>query len=502
MKHFRTLLAVGFVLSSCSGNSSLVPPATPQTASEIVGSVVYDSAGASCAVSYEGVVWYTVPAGSFSPIDVQRKQCAIHTLSQTLTPPIPAWAKPQGQTQAIFIATSLQEGYSLGGMQSLAQVAQAHHVPLSWMIGNSEYITVNAPLYTSYHMINGDDVEMEQDASLIQLAQATFPWYVPSVSVEGAGHERNLIGDSAFWGIAWNSHGIDGTYDYGAPWGTYCADPSSYKRPDPSVGCSLLGFEWTARDLTRAYLSGHEEYFSTDPDDLQQRGGFSTADAAQYEREMMDAYAAAGETQPIVVMSQQESDEMINPGDASIMDALYGQAVGDGMKTMTLAQAASAVQSLSAAPRAVAFPFLAGGTLVPSLINNQAVYPATIDYHDTQSGMTFLAGRLLPTRVFRYADYPHSTFNVPLPEIEPANAPVLGSAVVQNGAINLQFQAPEAMRYGIALWSIPSNLGLSGPGVTFAGRAGAIVAFNLQAGANDIIIPCSACTGSPLPYST
>ncbi len=502
MKRAFTSIAFSFILSGCSGNSSFVPTTTPQTSSEVAGASVYDASTMTCAVSYEGVVWYTIPAGSFSPIDVQKTQCAAHALTQAQAPPIPAWAKPQQPTQAIFVATSLQEGYSLGGMQALAQVAQAHHVPVSWLIGNGEYIDANASLYNSYHASNGDDVEVEHSASLMQSAQVSFPWYVPTVSAEGAGHERNLAGETAFWGIAWNSHGIDGTYDYGAPWGSYCADTSSYKRPDPSGACSLLGFEWTARDLTRAYLSGHEEYFSTDPDDLQQRAGFSAADAAQYEREMMDAYAAAGEAQPIVVMSQQESDEMLNVGDAAIMDALYGQVVSDGMKTMTLAQAATTARAFSAAPRAIAFPFIAGGMAVPSFINEERVYPATIDYHDTQSGMTFLAGHLLPTRLFRYADYPQSAFNEPLSSVSSTNAPILGSASVGNGSINLHFQAPEALRYGVAFWSSPSSLGLSGPGVTFAGRAGAVVTFNLQAGANDIVIPCSACNGSPLIYST
>src|SRR5208283_2423623 len=115
---------------------------------------------------------------------------------------------------------------------------------------------------------------------------------------------------------------VDGTWDLGAPWGTYCADPRAYKRPDPSGDCPLLAFEWTARDLTRAYLSGREDWFSTDPDDLR-RAGFSTGAAIDYVRAVIDAYAAAGTSQPLVVVAQQESYEGAGGEDGEILDALY-----------------------------------------------------------------------------------------------------------------------------------------------------------------------------------
>lgn len=470
---------------------------------------MFDQSVAACSVSYDGVIWYQVPAGEFSPIDVRRAHCS-NGLSTIDSPPRPSWAIPHGQTQTRFVATSLQQGlYVPGGMQSIEADARKNALPVSWMTVGFGYVTGVGDLYDVYHHKNGDDIEARSLPSLVDYLQDHFSWYVPTVSVEGAGHERNIqgllaLGEHAFWGITWNSHGTDGTYDYGAPWGSYCADPASYKRPQPDGQCSLLALEWTARDLTRAYLSGDEAYFSTDPDDLQQRAGFSTAGAERYIRELADAYAAAGETQPIVMMSQQESNfNNVVPGDAEVLAALYNQAKRDGMKTETLAEVAGDAKTFSAAPRAAAFPFLPGGTAVPSpIVNGQTVYPATIDYHDAQIGMTFLAGHTLPTRAFRYADDPVSKYNVPLVSLPHGSYPTLEKAVVDKKRLVLEIMAPMRLHFGIALWASPQTLRIDQPNAIPAGRAGEVITFDLEPGENDILVHCPGCTATTLPYST
>lgn len=345
--------------------------------------------------------------------------------------------------------------------------------------------------------------------SLIAAMRSAFPWYVPTVSVEGAGHERDPLGaeeqfgEYGFWGITWDSRGIDKTFDLGAPWGAYCADPQSYKRPDPDGTCPIVAFEWTARDLTRAYLSGHDEFFSTDPDDLLQRAAFGIPGAQAYVRALVDAYAAAGQTQPVVMMSQQETAEDTAPGDSTILDALYGQARADGMIVETLAKAAADARTFAAAPRAIAFPYIAGGAAVPSpQLGGGTLYPATIDYHDARVGMTFLAGHTMPKRVFRYADATMSLYNRPLPELAPSEMPALTSVTVSTGTIAFAFTSPAALHFGVALWSNPAALGLSGPNVVPAGRAGAVVTFDLQPGQNQIIVRCASCTSTTLPYAT
>lgn len=387
-------------------------------------------------------------------------------------------------------------------MQSLERLASSHHIPMTWMIGNMGYIPY-ARFYNEYHATNGDDVESAYFPSLHALIAANMPWYTPKVSVMSAGTERLIPqglypGEHAFWGITWNSRGTDGTWDLGAPWGTYCADVKSYKRPQPDGGCDLLAFEWTARDLTRAYVSEREDAYSTDPDDLLGRGGFTVSSAVRYVRSLVDAYAAAGQTQPMVMMSQQETNDENHRGSASIMDAMYSEAERDGMKAETLGQAASDARAFSAAPRAVAFPYIPGGKPIGSApLGGSTVYPATIDYHDTKIGMTFIGGRTMPTRMFRYADYPVSRYNRPIPK---AQMPALTRASVANGRLTLSIYAPTAIRGGAAIWANPAVVRISGGGAISAGRAGTVLVFDLKRGANTIIYRCSKCDGAGFDY--
>lgn len=506
----RAFLRAAAILSltavaGCSGGGSSPVPSGPPAPPP--GTGVFDASTAACTVSYDGIITYNVPAGPFSPVDITKSTCGSGALTRNAAPPIPRWAHPNGKVQAIFVATSLQQNaFSQSGMETMESAAASQHVPMTWLLLNDEYLMLKN-LYNSYHAGNGDDIAATPNQTVIQEVRNAFAWWTPHVSAEGAGRERTIaadlsFGETGFWGITWNSHGVDGTYDEGAPWGTYCADVSSYKRPSPDGSCTMLAFEWTARDLTRAYLSGHEEYFSTDPDDMQQRAQFSVSGAEQYARELVDAYAAASETQPLVMVSQEETNEAVNSGNPQILEALYARAKADGMKAETLSQANDDARVFSALPRAVAFPYIPGGRNVPSIINGQTLYPATIDYHDNTAGMTFLSGHTLPERVFPYADDPVSRYNVPLVQLPSSQMPKLLKAAVSGGSLALEFKAPVALHFGIALWTNPSALGLSGANVTPAGHAGAVITFDLQQGTNEVTVPCAKCTGTTFPYAT
>jgi hypothetical protein len=374
------------------------------------------------------------------------------------------------------------------------------------MIGDIRHMAYAAD-YNAFHAANGDDAQAQFWSNLHAAMSAKLPWYVPSVSILTAGVERDVrralsFGEHAFWGITWNSRGVDGTSDYGAPWGTYCADVHSYKRPQPDGGCNFLAFEWTARDLTRAYLTGREAAFSTDPDDLLQRGGFTPKSAAAYVRKLVDAYAAAGQTQPIVMTVQEEPIDAVIPANAVVMDALFDEVVRDGMHLETLGQAARDARAFSAAPRAVAFPYISGGReFASSLLHWDTLYPATIDYHDSRVGMTFLSGHTLPSRLFRYADYPISRFRRPIPEVPSRELPLLLDASIKDGSLTLKFSAPRALRFGAAIWSDPSQTKLVGPGAIRAGRAATVLVFDLKRGTNSVRYRCSGCHGTTFTYS-
>jgi len=509
-------IAVVSLVSCSNGGGSLIP-VPPSTQSLPGGGVktplafqAYDAlSGGPCNVSYDGLVWYTLPTGPFPPTDAKFAECsAPATLHVNPTPAMPAWATPAGATQAIFIATSLMEHpYSPAGVAVLHGIAAAAHVPVTWMLGNVDYLEAgNYEIFNSYHQQDGDDVEMENDPEFLQVGRLRFPWYVPTVSIEGAGHEREIqkllsYGEHGFWGITWNSLHVDGTSDMGAPWGTYCADVASYKRPSPTGNCDLVSFEWTARDLTRAYYTGHEEYYSTDPDDVLIRAEFGVAAGAAYVRSLVDAYAAAGEFQPLVMMSQQEAPEMIDgaQGDATLMGALYQEAVRVGMHPMTMASAFPLTKTFSNKPRAIAFPFIPGGLTIDR--NGSPLDPSTIDYHDNVAGMTFEAGHTTPSRLFLYSQDPVSFFNRPLALFPPAQFPQLTMIATSGGKLYFHFHATTPLHFGVAIWSDPTYLGISGSNVSISGHAGAVAAFDVPAGESDQSITCLKCVASTLPLS-
>ena len=504
----RFVLAAGVAtcfLAGCGGHRF---DSKQTTESLLVGNVavVVDRSAVACTVSYDGIIWYRVPADDFPPIEVRFSTCGFHVLGRNLSPARPHWSVPQGETQTRFIFTSLDEVISVKGMHNIERLAASHRIPVTWLVGDIHHMAYAAD-YNAFHRNNGDDAQAQFWPDLHAAMRAKLPWYVPRVSILTAGVERNVqralsFGEHAFWGITWNSRGTDATADYGSPWGTYCADLHSYKRPQPDGGCSFLAFEWTARDLTRAYLTGREAAFSTDPDDLLERGGFSPNAAAAYVREVVDAYAAAGETQPIVMTVQQEPGDGVNAADNAVLNALFAEVVRDKMHLQTLGQAARDDRTFSAAPRAVAFPYLPGGTDFPSeLLHWSPLYPATIDYHDSRVGMTFLSGHTLPSRVFRYADATVSHFNRPLPEVPRRQVPSLLAATVKDGWLTFRFAAPRALRYGVAIWSNPSRSKITGPGRISAGRAATVLVFNLKRGANDLRFRCSRCGSTTFAYS-
>src|ERR1700722_14309465 len=202
------------------------------------------------------------------------------------------------------------------------------------------------------------------------------------------------------------------------------------------------------------------------------------------------------------MMSQQEShDEANDPTtDGVVLGALYDEAKRVGMHAMTLSSALPLARSFSARPRAVAFPFIAGGK--PTRYNGVSFSPGTIDYHDNQAGMSFIAGHTMPSRLFTYARDPVSAFNRPLVETDPGPAyPQLTRVATGGGALVLHFSSPSAMHFGVAIWTDPQRLGVGGPSVVAAGRAGFVAAFDLPSGESDQSIPCSACGTTTFPYA-
>jgi hypothetical protein len=450
-------------------------------------------APASCRVSDDGLVWYEVRPGPMPPTHVAYLDCPRGgTLDDAPWTPIPRWAAPPAHTQTRFVAGSLQDEYSRSGTYTMEHLARAAGIPMTWMIGNLPSWHDNLDIYLRGRDA-GDDVQTEPHDDVVAAVRANIAGFVPVVSIEGAGHERYIEaatrrGSRAIWGIAWNSSGVDVTVDRGTPWGAYCADPTSYKRPARDGRCDLLSIEWTARDLTRAFLAGHEEWYSTDPDDLQYRATMLPDDAAQYAERLVDAYAAAGEFRPLLVMAQQESGQMGDaPGSRRILSAMYARAKGDGMRCTTMRAAAAEGAAIARLPRAVAFPYLPA--YAPFRRDLEPIGSATIDYVDEHVAMTFVAGRTMPRRVFDYDVADRSAYDRGIPQRDPLDTPTVLAVAADAGGLWLRVSSPRRQRYAFALWSDADAVGADPHAIVRAGRAGFIVPVDLVTGVADVRIP-------------
>lgn len=461
------------------------------------------SASDGCALSDDGFFWYEPQTIEFPPLVARFVRCrgpSVEAYARA-QPPLPNWSRPTRSTRTLLVAGSLQDDLSRAGSEEIWALARGSGIPLTWMLGNLPQLRRNRDLYQGGHVRFGDDLQIEPYDDLMVATKSSLPWFQLSATIDGGGHERFIdhdlrMGARGFWGIAWNSRGIDSIADAGAPWGTYCADRSSYKRPARS-GCDFVGIEWTARDLTRAYFSGHEETYSTDPDDLIERAGLTPGAAGVYARAIVDAYAAAGSTHPLVLMAQQEAAGAgANPlGSWAVLSALYDEARRTGMHAVTMSDAVAATRAFGGRPRAVAFPYIPNlpNVYQGALGTPPLPYPATIDYMDREVAMTFIAGRTLPVRVFPYEFAANSQWDRPLPQLAPGEFATLALAAVSDGGITLRFAAPVAQRFGVALWTDPAKLGAPPGALIEAGKAGAIAVFDLPAGISDHVVRCAAC---------
>ena len=148
-----TLVTFGGIVSGCGASVTAPDRDTYGIGISSVALTTADiTRGGPCSVSVDGFVWYTLANGIVPPIDFEHVNCkAPATISSSSVPSLPNWSRPSAPTQALFVATSLQEAYSLQGMQQIAGLAQSAKIPVTWMIGNPTYITSNSAYYNELH---------------------------------------------------------------------------------------------------------------------------------------------------------------------------------------------------------------------------------------------------------------------------------------------------------------------------------------------------------------
>ena len=63
------------------------------------------------------------------------------------------------------------------------------------------------------------------------------------------------------------------------------------------------------------------------------------------------------------------------------------------------------------------------------------------------------------------------------------------------------FTSTAPLHFGVAIWSDPTYLGISGPNVSISGHAAAVAVFDIPQGASDQSITCLKCVNATLPLS-
>jgi hypothetical protein len=153
----------------------------------------------------------------------------------------------------------------------------------------------------------------------------------------------------------------------------------------------------------------------------------------------------------------------------------------------------------------VAFPYIATIAVPEAWApwSYRGPYPATIDYHDNAVGMSFVEGRMTPVRIFPYDRAAISSSFLTLPRLQRSEMPHPSGITFLHQTLTLDFYSPVATRYGIALWSDPAKIRWTSAQaqITYAGRAGAIVAFDLPRGRFSLVLHCTGCRDTVLPLA-
>ena len=142
---------------------------------------------------------------------------------------------------------------------------------------------------------------------------------------------------------------VDDITDRGCPWGCYYMHPEDRLRP--AEGQSAIAFEWTARDLLKAFHSGNPCLYSTDPNDVA-RGGICSWEDIDYWKALADAFIRNTRYNEHVFLTQQQESHETEIADGwrcytdediqeslIMMDAFVAH-LKPHVKMMTLAQAA------------------------------------------------------------------------------------------------------------------------------------------------------------------
>ena len=322
---------------------------------------------------------------------------------------------------------------SLKGMRRLADVLHPHGVKITWLVSKASAEAMKEQL-TEWYEEYGDDVGISvsssgvADADLLAVAKkarqdvkAILPWTNAEIAA-GAHQDARLIpvleeaGFTGLWGFCWEQIEVDGITDRGCPWGFYYVDPTC--RTAPNTGkFGLLGMEWTARDLLKAFHSGNPCIYSTDVNDVS-RGGICSWDDVEYLRGMFDNYYANMRFNDLILYQvHQEAHEMmpefrcyseedIREAEVMLEELTAYVMMHEGVRAETLPEAARIYRDRS--DRTIPSHMLWEDTPTCSYNDEYArgtargPWPKSYLYYDADCQMMFIDGKFEPVAIRNY----------------------------------------------------------------------------------------------------
>lgn len=388
----------------------------------------------------------------------------------------------------VSIASRVHSGRtSLSGMQRLAELVHGYGIPVTWLVTPTS-ASLAAKELTHWHEKFGDEVALappelsltpaddkppysERRDRLVRLRRElceVLPWTKCTVfsghtdpEVAKLGLE---IGFEGVWGYCWEQIDVDGITDRGCPWGCYYINPEDRRRP--AWGKSIVSFEWTARDLIKAFHSGHSSLWSTDPNDVA-RSRLCAWDQIDYWKGLADNYVRNARYNPhVFLVQQQESHEMeIGPGwrcyteediqESLVMLDAFLYYIKPHIVAMTLPDIAHLYRNhYHATPSSY---MLWHDTPAPRPLDeynwNHCVgpWPKTFLFFDREVQLVFVDGRVQPIcirnyqRPWQYGEY-YAEPNIPRPYL------VRDTRYHWRREIEIRVESPTDLPYGLVLW--------------------------------------------------
>ena len=371
----------------------------------------------------------------------------------------------------------------LKGMKRLADTLHPYGVKITWLVSHDSAEALKSDL-TEWHDRFGDDIAVmvphfkggapelvAQARAARQRMQKILPWTRADIAGNHVRSRESLesleaAGFIGLWGFCWEQIEVDDITDRGCPWGFYYLDPAFRTAPNTRPK-GLIGMEWTARDLLKAYHSGNPCIYSTDVNDVA-RSGMCLWRDIEYLKGMFDNYYRNLRYNDLVLYQvHQEAHEMMpefrcySEEDCreaeEMLDELADYVFGHAhIRTATLSEAADVYRERNEFTEPSYMLWEDTPTPPYNLDYSRGTprgpWPKTFLFYDSECQMMFVDGKFEPVCIRNYADR-ETTARRYYQEVDIPRVRLRSHTRSPYGMdLHLTVEASKAMPFGITIW--------------------------------------------------